>query len=246
MTKLKLLQMQLLMLLLTLTNVARASSNSPMLSGNSTKGASSDVVYIGINFAPVITQNNDSIRAMGGSFPGEGPANTSSVFGYDTRMTVGGILYNHFLIGFSYNILSEVTHRNSSPTGDTTRNADLEQREFGPTLGILLGHWQLKFTWITWSKKVDEDSEANADGSPAVNSITKNYDGHGWELEFGYAFEIFHGFFIGPNLIYRRVQYGLQSFTDNLTPGNSYYGKGFSDQADEGTIDPMILFLVKF
>jgi hypothetical protein len=228
------------LVLVAISTQAWASASS-----SSGKGAN-EYVYIGLNFAPLITQSNDSIRTFGGSFPGEGSVSTSTVFGYDSRFTIGPIFYNHFLVGLSYNVLSEVTHRPSSASGDTTRNADLEQREWGPTVGFLLGGWQLKATWIVWSKQVNDDSEANFDGSAAANSETKNYDGHGWELELGYAFEIFSGFSIGPNIVYRRVQYGLQSFTDNLTPGNSYYGKGFSDKADQGAIDPMVLITAKF
>jgi hypothetical protein len=237
-------KLSLIFLIATGTCVAHASMLSSRESASDK--SSPNYFYLGVNFAPVITSANDSIRTFGGSFAGEGPADTSTVFGYDARFTAGPIFFNHILLGFSYNMRSEVTHRNSSPSGDTTRNADLESREFGPTLGFLLGHWQLKATWIVSSKKVNDNSEANDNGSASSNTETQNYDGHGWEFELGYAFEIFDWLSIGPNLVFRHVKYGLQSMTDNLTPGNSYYGKPFSDKADEGSFDPMILMTVKF
>jgi hypothetical protein len=214
-------------------------------SSGSSSGGDSKYFYLGLNLAPNLSQSNSSIRALGGSFPNEGAATPSDIYGYDLRVTMGPLFWDHILLGFSYTYSQTITHRNSSPGGDTTRNEDLIQREFGPTMGFLFGGFLLKGTWIVWSEKVDNDDEANGNTSPAVSTIVQNYDGHGWEAELSYLIELNTTFLIGPSIAYRRVEYGLQSKTDNMTPGNSYGGKAFASKAVDGELKPMVVFAIK-
>lgn len=217
------------------------AASSP--SGSSGKSGASSF-YIGANVNPIISQFNDSVHTFGGSFSGEGSVSSSNKFGYNTMFTMGPTFWDHLLIGFSYNYMAYETHRPSSAGGDTTKNEHFIQKEWGPTIGLLAGHWEFKLTWLISSQKLDSDSEASS--SSTVNSVTKNYDGHGWEFSGSYGFQIFEHFTLGPSLVYRRVRYGLQTYTDNVTPGNSYAGKGFADKADDGTLDAMLALTLKF
>jgi hypothetical protein len=223
--------------------VAVSIQHSASADSSSDSGNKNSVFYIGLNAVPVVSLANNSVHTdLGGSMPGDGGAvSTSTTIGYDTRFTFGPILYRHFLFGFSYNYKADETHRPSAKGGDPTKNEHVIQKEWGPTWGILYGHWQFKATWLISSQILD----AVSDSSPN-NTVTLNYDGHGWEFSLGYAFDIFDHFSLGPSLVYRRVRYGLQTFTDNVNPGSSYAGQGFVSEPDNGQLTPMLLLSAKF
>lgn len=206
--------------------------------------------YIDLSLAPVMRDQNDSIRFNegGGSFAGEGSVSTAKTFGYDLKTTAAYAFNSTWLAGLSYNLYSTSTSRSAVAGGDSSKDSTTSINEYGPTFGALWSGWHFTFTYIFASEFKYKDKQTDASGTTTSDITATLKDGSGFIFNFGYSFDLTDWLQIGPSLIYRKVSYKKESRVNALdgSAAETFSDRPFSDKAVQGSLSPFLSLTARF
>ncbi len=211
----------------------------------SSGGQSADRFYFEETFFPVYVSKNDAatgVTGAGGSTNQNVP--TESGLGYDARTTFGYV-WRNFLFGLTYNMYSVKTKRSATVDFDQI-DTSTEKSEFGPTLGYFLGNWRFALTFFMSATKKATQKYTSVAGVVLLDDTYKNTGGSGYQLAFGYDFNLGGGFGISPTLIYRNVTYSKQSLDETVGSSGSYASTSLQTKAIDSELKPMITVSYSF
>ncbi|MGK5082053.1 hypothetical protein WDW37_02015 [Bdellovibrionota bacterium FG-1] len=170
------------------------------------------------------------------------PLSPASGLGYDTKTTVGYILFNRLFLGANLNFKNTPLNQDAL-TGAGAQKAissSTKYLEFGPSLGYVHGGFHGILTYIMAGNRTYSEKQTKADGTVSSDMQTADAIGSGIQIDVGYSFQLSPRLALGPSLVYRSVSYKTQSLTDNLSPANSTNGVTFTTNPVDANITPMI------
>lgn len=198
--------------------------------------------YFETAFLPVWSNSNNYYGPQGGAFAGEANPGTDTDLGLDSKLIAGYAFSGRWFLGGSYNLLTVRSKRE----GGEAKSGITHHTEYGPAVGFLYGGWKLIASYIFNSEWNYEMKYTDAAGNAISDLSYKNTDGSGFYVNFGYGFQLSSSTFIGPSLIYRRVQYSKSSLEDRVDPSNSYQGREFSTKAIQSDLQPYVSIVSRF
>jgi hypothetical protein len=206
--------------------------------------------YLEGSFAPVLKDQNDSIRfgEGGGSFAGEGQVSTAHTLGYDLRSTLGYVFGNVFLVGISYDTYSTNTKRDAVKDGDNGKDSKTMVDEYGPTIGFLHGGWRLSLTYLLSSTYKYTDKQTDSTGATTSDIDVTLSKATGYLINLGYSIAVTNWLEVGPSLIYRTVTYSNETRKNALdsSSGETFTDRSFDVKATQTNWSPYFSVTARF
>ncbi|OFZ19995.1 MAG: hypothetical protein A2X94_11570 [Bdellovibrionales bacterium GWB1_55_8] len=208
--------------------------------------ASAETFYLQVSGAPLLNVSNKSVSNGGGSFTPPAVLEESGL-GYDFRGTIGPVFWNKLLIGFGFNSSSISSGRDAVDGGASSIDAMTKAMSYGPAIGFLSGGFHIIGTGIVAGKQEITDRRVAFDGTVEGDFTWKNQVGLGYQIDIGYSIALSRAVKIGPSLVYRKLNYKRQSFSNTsplADPSFDYTDQWFDTRAVEGSLTPLISVII--
>lgn len=221
--------------------------------------------YLELEGMPTLHQDVDSGTVGGGSTSSASPG-METRFGYEVSATAGVKFFRYLVLGATYSMeknpfsqqnLAAGTGASSSPNpndliqgNNSPEVTTVTSNEWGPSVGLVIGGLHLIGTYyITGTKNANDVVTPNpSSGNSPTNNSFIDSGAHGYQLDIGYSFMILPHVAIGPSLIYHRMVYTRQTYTDNTgqSPGSDYANQTLLTDETTTDIYPMLTLSVQF
>lgn len=198
-------------------------------------------IFFDETFVPVLKSTTDTDSGTGS--PG---AATESASGIDARTTLGFLLPQGVLVGWSYNYYNSTSSRPAVAGGSESLAETISRSEHGPTLGYVNSGWRFLMTYFLSGTQSRDTLNKDSDGVTTGNVVISQAGMNGYQVSAGYTFAIGNVFQVGPSLVYRSVNYTTQEKTNRLNASETYTSTTLSKIKTETSLSPMLSMQLRF
>jgi hypothetical protein len=192
-------------------------------------------IFLDETFFPVLKSTTDTDG--GTDAPG---AATESASGVDARTTLGFVLPQGVLVGWTYNYYNSTSSRPAVAGGSESLAETISRSEHGPTLGYVNNGWRFLMTYFLSGTQSRETVNKDSSGATTGNVVISQAGMTGYQASAGYTFALGSSLQVGPSLVYRSVSYTTQEKTNRLNAAETYASTTLSKSKTETSLNPML------